>query len=81
MSYSLWFRNSNGVERIIARVENWYDVHRSINDFINQCNESKPENKRFKSYYTRSWKEPDGRTILDVGSWSEFFLTDVPREE
>ena len=90
---TLWFQNSKGEERLIAAVDNWDDVHRCIKEFINQCNENKiiqskeiygdkyDESKvqLFKSYYTRIWEE-DGRTKIDVGSWTEFFYTDLKYE-
>ena len=77
--WNLWFQNSQGVEKLIAAVDNMTEVYDCIHKFIDQCNEGKPANKRFNSYYMRTWKE-DGRTKIDVGSWSEFFYTDVPDE-
>jgi hypothetical protein len=71
----LWFRNSNGDERVIAECETRQEVNKSIDQFIDDCNKKNPNRKPFKSYYTRSWVE-DGRTIFDVGSWSEFFVWD-----
>lgn len=71
----LWFRNSEGVEREIANCETRQEVHASINKFVDDCNKKWPNRKPFKSYYTRSWVE-NGRTILDIGSWSEFFVWD-----
>lgn len=76
---NLWFKNSEGKERLIAAVDSWKDVYHCIDEFIKQCNEHKPKNKQFKSYYTRIWKEGD-RTKLDVGSHTEFFYTDLPYE-
>ena len=91
---NLWFENHEGNERLIATVDNWNDIHRCINEFIKQCNESKilrskelyganyDESKvhLFKSYYTRVWRQEDGRWRIDVGSHTEFFITDVPYE-
>lgn len=71
----LWFRNSEGNERVIAECETWQEVNKNIDQFIDDCNKKWPNRKPFKSYYTRSWVE-DGRTIFDVGSWSEFFVWD-----
>jgi len=68
----LWFQNSEGQERIIADCASWTEVNDAIDDFIDTCNENKSADKRFVSYYKRVWKE-DGRTKIDVGSWSEFF--------
>ena len=68
----LFFRNSRGVERQIADCDTWPEVSKCINLFIDQANVGKPKNRQFKSYYMRLWEE-DGRTKIDVGSWSEFF--------
>lgn len=64
----VWFQNSQGQEREIAQVTNWSEVHKAISDFLADHN--------YKSYYIRSWKEND-RITIDVGSWSEFFYTDL----
>ena len=91
---SLWFENHAGQERFIAAVDTWDDIYNSINEFIKQCNENKilrskeiygdkyDESKvrLFKSYYTRVWRQGDGRYCIDVGSHTEFFITDVPYE-
>lgn len=76
---NLWFENSNGEERLIAAVDNFADVFDCIDKFIEQCNEHKPKDKQFKSYYTRIY-EVGGRTKLDVGSHTEFFYTDLKYE-
>ena len=68
----LWFENHLGIKRQIYDCETWEDVCRAINKFIEQKNEGKPEDKKFKSYYMRTWEE-DGMTKIDVGSWNEFF--------
>ena len=89
---NLWFENNEGKERLIAAVETWQDVYHCINEFIKQCNQNKilrskeiygkdyDESKVrfFKSYYTRIWQQADGRYRLDVGSHTEFFITDLP---
>lgn len=77
---SLWFENRFGDEKLIAQVNSWKDVFECINAFIDQCNENRPEDKKFKSYYTRTWEE-NGRTKIDVGSWNEFFYTDLEEVE
>lgn len=28
----------------------------------------------YKASYYRSWTEENGETVIDVGSWSEFFI-------
>ena len=77
---NLWFENARGERRLIAAVDTWDEVYDCIQKFIDQRNMSKPENKQFKWYYTRTWKE-DALTKIDVGSWSEFFWTDLVYEE
>ena len=91
---NLWFENSEGKERLIAAVYSWEDVYRCINEFIKQCNDNKIAQSKerygadfdeskvrlFKSYYTRVWQQKDGRYRLDVGSHTEFFITDLPYE-
>ena len=61
----LYFENSDGKRRVIAaprtRDEAW-DIIRAF------CKE-----RNFKIYYIRTWREPDGAEVFDVGSWSEFF--------
>ena len=79
MRNNLWFQNSEGKERLIAAVESMDEVYDCIQKFVDQCNEYRPDNKKFKIYYYRTWQE-DGRTKIDVGSWSEFFYTDIPQE-
>lgn len=64
---TLYFKNSQGKERLIAECETLDEIHEVISDFLDEHN--------FKCYYTRSW-EVDGRVKIDVGSWSEFFLVD-----
>ena len=64
----LWFQNSEGHERVIMEVKNFNDVFTGIRNFLSDHN--------YKSYYIRSWEE-NGRIKIDVGSWSEFFYTDL----
>lgn len=63
----LYFKNSQGKERLIAECETARDVNREIHKFLDDHN--------YKNYYSRSW-EVDGRVKIDVGSWSEFFFVD-----
>ena len=72
----LWFRNSYDEERIIAEnCDNLEDVCTAIQNFIDECNKRKSPNQRpFVSYYKRLWRQEDGRTCIDVGSHSEFFI-------
>jgi hypothetical protein len=76
---TLWFQNSQGKERKIATVNNWPEVWKEIDNFIQECN--KHNTKPFKSYYSRVWTEDNGISIIDVGSHTEFFKTDLKYEE
>ena len=62
----LYFRNSHGQERVIAEPTDEKECNKEIQKFLDEHN--------FKSYYTRTWTEPDGSEWYDVGSWSEFFI-------
>ena len=68
---NLWFQNSLGQERVIMKVNNFNDVFTGIYNFLEEHN--------YKSYYIRSWEE-NGRIKYDVGSWSEFFYTDLKED-
>ena len=67
----LWFQNSQGQEKVIMEVNNFNDVFTGIRNFLEEHN--------YKSYYMRSWEE-NGRIKYDVGSWSEFFYTDLKED-
>ena len=69
---TLWFENSQGMMYEIGDCANWTEVCDTIDNYIDKCNENKPADQRFISYYKRIWKE-NGMTKIDVGSWSEFF--------
>lgn len=72
---TLWFQNSQGKKRIISDCASWDEVMQTIDEFIQNANTNWPNKKPFKSYYTRTWTE-NNATIIDVGSWSEFFIWD-----
>lgn len=61
----VYFENSQGIERVIGFANNEQWAYRIINEF---CAE-----RKFTIHYMRSWKDERGRTVVDVGSWSEFF--------
>ena len=64
----LYFENSRGERGVIAEPqtedETWKEIHKFCED------------RNFKIYYTRSWRNEEGLKVYDVGSWSEFFLLD-----
>ncbi len=66
---NLYFENSHGERRIIAKVS---CMAEAIDEIYNFCND-----RNFKIYYVRSCETPDGFIEYDVGSWSEFFYLEV----
>ena len=68
----LYFENSIGQRRIIAEPETEKDATKEIYKFC--------EERKFKIYYTRSWRDEEGLKVFDVGSWSEFFYLDDKNE-
>ena len=61
----LYFKNSRGDKRVIAEVPNEFEAMEEIRAFC--------EERNFKIYYVRTWKNPDGAIEYDVGSHTEFF--------
>lgn len=64
----LYFRNSRGERRVIAEPETEQDAIKEIHKFC--------EERNFKIYYTRSWRDKEGFMWYDVGSHTEFFILD-----
>lgn len=64
----LYFENSYGKRRIIAEPETEEEATKEIYKFC--------EDRNFKIYYVRTWREPEGLKVYDCGSWSEFFYLD-----
>lgn len=62
---NLYFKRSNGTYLLIQEAIDEDKALTIISNFLNRHN--------YTSYYTRYWRE-DGKTIYDVGSWSEFFV-------
>ena len=65
---TLYFNNSLGFRRIIGTGETEQEIIKMIYQFLKDHN--------FKSYYIRSWINPENSTekTYDVGSHSEFFI-------
>ena len=71
----LWFENVWEEERVISEnCETWQDVYSAIEEFIADCNRKWPNKTPIEWYYIRTWRQEDGRTRIDVGSHSEFFI-------
>lgn len=64
----LYFENSNGERRVVAEPQTEQEAMKEIYKFC--------DDRNFKIYYVRSWRNEDGLKVYDVGSWSEFFLLD-----
>ena len=64
----LYFENSRGERRVIAEPKTEQEAMIEIHKFCNDRN--------FKIYYTRSWRNEEGLKVYDCGSWSEFFYLD-----
>ena len=65
MKQNLYFQRSNGNYLLIQEQVDEDEALNIISNFLEKHN--------YKSYYTRYWHE-EGKTIYDVGSWSEFFV-------
>ena len=71
----LWFENRFCEERVISEnCDTWKEVFPIIHDFLEECSRKWPSKRPFEWYYTRYWQQEDGRTRIDVGSHSEFFI-------
>lgn len=68
----LYFENSMGERRLIAEPTTEEEANKEIHKFC--------ENRNFKIYYTRSWRDDDGLKVFDVGSHTEFFYLDDKNE-
>lgn len=64
----LYFENSIGQRRIIAEPETEKDATKEIYKFC--------EERNFKIYYVRTWRDGNGLKWHDVGSHTEFFILD-----
>ena len=71
----LWFENVWEEERVIADpCDSWENVMFAIKKFLIECQRKWPDKKPFEWFYTRTWQQEDGRTRIDIGSHSEFFI-------
>lgn len=68
------FQNSRE-EREIGIADTEREAFKIVHMFLQEHN--------YKSYYTRCWIDENNsnRTIVDVGSWSEFFILDNDNKE
>ena len=65
--FKVIFENSRHEEREIGTAVDMQEAYKIIDKFLEEHN--------FRSFYKRTWKE-NGRTKVDVGSWSEFFYVE-----
>lgn len=64
----LYFENSRGERRIIAEPATEEEANKVIHKFC--------EDRNFKIYYVRTWRDKNGLKWHDVGSHTEFFICD-----
>lgn len=64
----LYFKNSRGKRRVIAAPLSEENAYEIIHAFC--------EERNFRIYYMRTWRDPDGLKWYDVGSHTEFFILD-----
>ena len=64
--YKVNFVNSRKESREIGKARNFKQANKIILRFL--------DNHNYKTYYQRTWVDVDGKTWVDVGSWSEFFF-------
>ena len=62
----LYFENSKGERKLIAEPTTEEEANKEIHKFC--------EERNFKIYYIRTWRDSNSLKVFDVGSWSEFFL-------
>lgn len=66
---NVYFQNSKGEMRVIGEAKTEDQVYDIIQAFL--------DDHDYKSYYMRVWYDEDeGKTWIDVGSWTEFFACD-----
>lgn len=64
----LYFKNSRGERTPIAAPRTEEEAWEIIHVFC--------EERDFRIYYSRTWRDPDGLKWYDVGSHTEFFILD-----
>lgn len=64
----LYFENSSGERRIIAEPNTEEGAMETIHAFC--------EERNFRIYYVRIWRDKEGLKVYDVGSHTEFFYLD-----
>lgn len=64
----LYFENSRGERRIIAELRTEEEANKEIHKFC--------DDRNFKIYYTRTWRDKDGLKWYDVSSHTEYFILD-----
>ena len=64
----LYFENSIGERRVIAEPQT---EEESVKEIYKFC-----DDRNFKIYYVRTWRDNEGLKWYDVGSHTEFFICD-----
>lgn len=63
----LFFRNSRNELKYIGTPETETEAYKMLREFLKEINPN------YKIYYCRTYVNPEGTMIYDVGSHSEFF--------
>lgn len=63
---TVYFENTNGVQREIGTTDSEVEAFKIIRKFLDDHN--------YKAPYWRSWSGESGQTWIDVGSHTEFFM-------
>lgn len=61
----VYFGTNNDME-LLKEVETEGDAFDFVADHLKE--------RGVKTYYTRWWKDPEGTTTIDYGSWSKFYF-------
>ena len=72
----VWFENYTGERKSIASCKNEAQVLKVINSFISNTDDE--TRKNYGKYYIRTWDD-NGIRCYDVGSHSEFFYWELPK--
>ena len=72
----LIFRNSRDEERVIAYPETEDEAIKEMYKFVDEANKKRTDGKKFEIYYIRTWEDKNRRKVWDVGSHTEFFITE-----
>jgi len=67
----LYFQHSDGSHEFIRELSDNRDQLGAVSDVLEDLHKRNP---KYKSYYQRTWKDDNGWTWIDVGSYTEFYI-------